>query len=361
MHAAQQGAQSRRPHRVLILAAAPAQILDIAGPAEVLAQAGRLKHAASRGGAADAGGTPYAISVHIFAAGEGAAETSAGIGLRSSVTEAEIRADGRYDTLIVAGGEGARERCREPAIVDLVRRLASRAARIVGVCTGAFILAEAGLLAGRRVTTHWRWCSALAATRDGFAVDPEPIYIRDGNVWTSAGVTAGMDLTLALVENDHGHALALAVARELVLFLRRPGDQKQFSTVLAAQSAPSLRLGDLLAWINENLDRNLSVPELAARACLSPRQFARAFRDETGTTPARMVEQMRVEAARRTLESGRTALGQVARSCGFQTEETMRRSFIRHVGVPPGDYRDRFRRWTSVAPSTANREEEPRP
>ncbi|WP_407530589.1 GlxA family transcriptional regulator [Methylobacterium oryzisoli] len=350
MQLANQSPLSDPPHKVVILAPAPAQLLDVAGPAEVLAQAGHLRRTSLGDTAASAGAVLYDVRVHIVA-GKGLGDTSAGVGLRSSVSEAELRANGSLDTLIVAGGEGARTRCAEPDIVDLVRTLAGRAERIIGVCTGAFLLAEAGLLHGRRVTTHWRWCAELARRHGDLKIDPEPIYVRDGNVWTSAGVTAGMDLTLALVEADHGHALALAVARELVLFLRRPGDQKQFSTVLAAQSAPSLRLGDLLAWMNENLHRTLSVPELAARACLSPRQFARAFRAETGVTPGRMVERLRVEAARRVLESGRMPLGIVASACGFQTEETMRRSFLRQVGVPPGDYRERFRRQSSATPT----------
>ena len=324
------------PHHVQILLFEGVQSLDVTGPLEVFTLAGHYRVTT-----AGPGGVPV--------------RTSSGLRLTPDAALAEPTAG----TLVVPGGAGTRE--SPPEVIAWLQDHGHVPSRVMSVCTGAFLLAEAGLLDGRRATTHWQYCDSLAGRHPRVDVDPEPIFVSDGGVWTSAGVTAGMDLTLALVENDHGHALALAVARELVLFLRRPGDQKQFSTVLAAQSAPSLRLGDLLAWINENLDRNLSVPELAARACLSPRQFARAFRDETGTTPARMVEQMRVEAARRTLESGRTALGQVARSCGFQTEETMRRSFIRHVGVPPGDYRDRFRRWTSVAPSTANREEEPRP
>lgn len=331
-----------RIHRILILAVAPAQLLDIAGPAEVLAQASAMKRLEGHRG--DETTRPlYQIDLHIVSE-PGSPETSSGLQFRSSVARNEVTAGEKYDSLIVAGGEGARRRCSEPDIVDLVRRIATRAERVVAVCTGVFLLAEAGLLTGRRVTTHWRWCSALAAQHPEIEVDPDPIYIRDRRVWTSAGITAGMDLTLALVEEDHGHALALAVARQLVLFLRRPGDQKQFSTVLSAQGAKSSRLRDLLAWMNDNLHRALSVPELADRACLSPRQFARAFRDETGVTPARMVERMRVEAARRILEDGRSGLATVAMACGFQTEETMRRSFLRFVGVPPGDYRDRFRR-----------------
>ncbi|MBR0647393.1 GlxA family transcriptional regulator [Plastoroseomonas hellenica] len=323
--------------RVLILGVAPVQLLDIAGPAEVLAQAGRQL---ARDGAR--GEPPYAVST-IIVPGQGLAATSAGLDLPSTASEAQVLGWDAIDTLIVAGGEGARSRADDPSVQRLLRRLAPRARRIASVCTGAFILAAGGLLDGRRVTTHWRWCAELARRHPALTVDPEPIFIRDGTLWTSAGVTAGMDLLLALVEEDHGHALALAVARELVLFLRRPGDQKQFSTVLSAQTGPSARLGGLLAWIAENLHRPLPVEVLAARACLSPRQFARVFREETGMTPARLVEQLRVEAARQRLESGRAGLAAVVAACGFGTEETMRRAFLRQVGASPGDYRDRFR------------------
>ncbi len=324
--------------RVLILAMAPVQLLDVAGPAEVLAQAGRL-HAPQQG-QGDGTLVLYDVALHMV----GGTATSAGLPLGSTITEPALLAAPPYDTLVVVGGEGARQRADDPALQHLVRHLAPRARRVVGVCTGAFILAAAGLLRGRSVTTHWRWCADLARRHPDLSVMPDPIYVRDGHVWTSAGVTAGMDLALALVEADHGHTLALAVARELVLFLRRPGSQKQFSTVLAAQTGPATRLGELLAWIEENLGGKLPVEALATRACLSPRQFARVFQETTGTTPARLVERLRVEAARRRLEHGRAGLAGVAASCGFQTEETMRRAFLRQVGVAPGEYRDRFHR-----------------
>ncbi|GJD56868.1 GlxA family transcriptional regulator [Methylobacterium dankookense] len=324
------------PRRVLILAAAPAQLLDIAGPAEILAQASRL------GRPAGSEARLYDIACHVVPE-PGTPATSAGLPLGSTLSAEELLGWSALDTLIVAGGEGARRRGDEAAIRDLTRHLAARARRVVGVCTGAFILAAAGCLNGRRVTTHWRWCDELARRHPGLAVDPEPIYVQDGRVWTSAGITAGMDLALALVEADHGHALALAVARELVMFLRRPGSQKQFSPHLSAQNGLSARLADLPAWMSENLHRPLRVETLAARVGLSPRQFARAFRAEAGTTPARMLERLRVEAARRMLESDGAGLTAVATLCGFQADETMRRAFLRHVGVPPGDYRDRFR------------------
>ena len=330
------------PRRVLILSAAPALLLDIAGPAEVLTLAGQLR-AVEKGGRGEVGrfAPLYDVAFHVVPT-PGKPSTSAGLGLLSTATEGELLAWDALDTLIVAGGEGARNRAGDAAVQKLVRHLAPRSRRVVGVCTGSFILAAAGLLDGRRVTTHWRWCAELARRHPAVRVDPDPIYIRDGGVWTSAGVTAGMDLLLALVEDDHGHELSLAVARYLVVFLRRPGSQKQFSAALAAQTGPGERFGDLLAWMSENLHRPLSVEDLAEHARLSPRQFARAFREEVGATPALMLERLRVEAARRSLETGRAGLAAVVGACGFGTEETMRRAFLRQVGTPPGDYRDRF-------------------
>ncbi len=337
-----------KSHRVVLLAAAPVQLLDVAGPVEVFAQATQMKASSGDGILAHSSDAPaYEIDVFIIPY-EGQTKSSSGIGLSSTISRDELLSLKEIDTLIIAGGEGARNRCAEPEIVELVSLLAKRAGRIAGVCTGAFLLAETGLLQGCKITTHWRWCAELHRRYQGVSVDPDPIYVQDGNLWTSAGVTAGMDLALALVEADFGHVLALSVARELVLFLRRPGDQKQFSSVLAAQSAPSRRLRDLVAWMTDNLHRSLTVSEMASRACLSPRHFARAFQAETGITPARMVERLRVEAARRALEDGRAALSIVAMTCGFQSEETMRRSFLRQVGIPPGEYRERFRSYPSL-------------
>lgn len=330
------------PRRVLILGAAPCQLLDIAGPAEILAQAGQLRTPGKDADAADDRAPLYSVSCLIVSE-PNSPDTSAGLTVQSTVTEAEALGWTDLDTLIVVGGEGARRRCIDPAIRTLTQRLAAKARRVVGVCTGAFILAEAACLRGRKVTTHWRWCDELRRRHPDLVVDPEPIFVRDGRVWTSAGITAGMDLTLALVEADHGHALALAVARELVMFLRRPGGQKQFSTVLSAQAGLSVRLADLMAWMGENLHRQLPVDALAARAGLSPRQFARAFRSETGVTPARMLEHLRVETARRMLESDQAGVSDVAARCGFHADETMRRAFLRHLGVPPGAYRNSFR------------------
>ncbi|MFE2252448.1 GlxA family transcriptional regulator, partial [Streptomyces lavendulae] len=217
-----------------------------------------------------------------------------------------------------------------------------RAPRLVSVCTGGLLLAEAGLLDGRRATTHWYSCERMARDYPRVSVEPDPIYVRDGPVSTSAGVTAGIDLALALVEEDLGRDVALLIARHLVVFLRRPGNQAQFSAQLAAQTARREPLRDVQQWITEHPGGDLSVESLAARAALSPRHFARAFQAETGVTPGRYVERVRVEHARRLLEEGGEGVAQVARACGYRTPEALRRAFVRHLGQPPTEYRRRF-------------------
>ena len=212
------------------------------------------------------------------------------------------------------------------------------------MCTGAFLLAKAGLLDGRRATTHWAYCAAFARRYPAVTVEPDPIFVRDGNVATSAGVTAGMDLALALVEEDLGRDVALEAARHLVVFLQRPGGQAQFSAQLAAQVADRAPLRELQAWIPDHLDDDLTVPALARRARMSDRNFARAFRRETGMTPGAYVEAARVERARIALEAGDLPVEAIAHQAGFGTVETMRRAFRRRVGVSPIDYRTRFRR-----------------
>jgi transcriptional regulator GlxA family with amidase domain len=231
----------------------------------------------------------------------------------------------------------------DAALIARLRRVAARPRRLGSVCTGAFLLAATGLLDGRRATTHWAFCEQLAAEHPRIEVDPDPIFVRDGNVYTSAGVTSGMDLALALVEEDHGRELALAVARWLVLFLKRPGGQSQFSAQLSAQLASRAPLQELQAWIVENVGEDLSVAALAARAGMSPRNFARVFTREVGVTPARFVETARVEAARRQLEeNGGQGVDGVAFTCGFGSAETLRRAFLRTLRVSPRDYRSRF-------------------
>jgi transcriptional regulator GlxA family with amidase domain len=245
------------------------------------------------------------------------------------------------DLLIVPGGEGSRR--ANPELVGWLRTYGRRANRLVSVCTGAFLLAEAGLLDGRGVTTHWAYCSALAAKYPAIRVDPDPIFIRDGNVATSAGVTAGIDLALALVEDDLGRDAALDIARHLVVFLRRPGNQAQFSAQLAGQLAKRDPLRDVQRWIADHPAADLSVETLASQASLSPRQFARAFAAEVGMPPGRYVDRVRLETARRHLEDTADGVEQTARSCGYGTPEAMRRAFLRTLGVSPDEYRRRFR------------------
>ncbi|WP_445147690.1 GlxA family transcriptional regulator [Baekduia sp. Peel2402] len=324
--------------RVVVLALPKPQSLDIVGPVEVFDAAARIV-AARRGGDA-----PLPYQVTVVAPGVGAdavVRTSSGLRLL-----ADPLPRGAVDTIVVAGGEGARRVADDDPAIAWLRRTAPRARRVTSVCTGAFALGRAGLLDGCRVTTHWAWRAALARECPGATVDPEdPIYVRDGAVWTSAGVTAGMDLALALVEEDHGADVALEVARWLVVFLKRPGGQAQFSAGLAAQTAVAATarepLRALHTWMNDNLGADLSVGALAARACLSERQFARAWRAETGVTPAAFVEALRVERARALLEDG-VAVEVVARECGFGSAEVLRRVFHRRLGVAPSAYRERF-------------------
>jgi transcriptional regulator GlxA family with amidase domain len=251
-------------------------------------------------------------------------------------------ARGAIDVLLVAGGEGTPSAMVDSKLTAWLRRTSARSRTVASVCSGAFVLAEAGLLDGRRATTHWSVCEQLAARYPTVDVDADPIYVRDGDVWTSAGVTAGMDLALALVEEEQGRDVALAIARRLVLFLRRPGNQSQFSAQLSLQTADRDALREIQRLIAEHPDADLSVDALAARAAMSPRHFARCFRDETGSTPARFVEAARVEAARRRLEESGDSIESIARACGFGTAETMRRTFVRALHVAPTEYRRRF-------------------
>jgi transcriptional regulator GlxA family with amidase domain len=258
------------------------------------------------------------------------------------------------DTLIVAGGWGVYAAARDAALLAWVRRHAARSRRVASVCTGAFMLAAAGLLDGRRAVTHWTRCDELAQRYPRIDVDPDPIFIRDGAFWTSAGVTAGIDLTLALIEDDLGSALALEVARHLVVFLKRPGGQAQFSATLSLQKEGE-RFGELHAWIMENFTAKLSVGALAERAGMSERSFVRHYRAETGMTPARSIEQLRLEAARRLLGDTAFPIKRIAARCGFGSEETMRRSFLRSAGVTPQAYRERFSAGGETAPGEPSR------
>jgi transcriptional regulator GlxA family with amidase domain len=313
------------PARQVVIVAFPGvQSLDVTGPLEVFHGAGCAARGAYEVAVATLDGAPV--------------PTTSGIDLGGGVALHDL---GPIDTLIVAGGEGRRN--VDPRLVDWLRERAPAARRIASVCTGTFLLAAAGLLDGRRVTTHWAWAEALVLEHPDVDVDPEPIFTRHGNVWTSAGVTAGMDLALAMVEEDLGRDVALETARGLVLFLRRPGGQSQFSAQLAVQAADHEPIRELLVWIVEHPSDDLSVETLARRVAMSPRHFARVFAREVGTTPARYVETVRVEAARRRLEESSHGVDAIADTCGFGTAETMRRAFLRTLRVAPSAYRGFFR------------------
>jgi transcriptional regulator GlxA family with amidase domain len=315
------------PLRVEILAFPDVQLLDVAGPLQVFASANDLVVATGRP-------RPYEP---VVVADRARVTASAGLGLATRRLPPPRRP---LDTLIVAGGFGVYSACENAKVVRWIRARAKAARRLASVCSGAYLLATAGLLDGRRAVTHWRRCADFARRFPAVHLEPDPIFIRDGNVWTSAGITAGIDLALALVEEDLGRALALAVARHLVVFLKRPGGQAQFSATLALQHGDA-RFERLHAWVADNLRGDLSVASLADAAGMSERSFVRHYRRATGRTPARAVEQVRVEAARHLLERGRP-VKRVAAHCGFGSDETMRRSFLRLLGTTPQAYRERF-------------------
>jgi transcriptional regulator GlxA family with amidase domain len=313
-------------HRVVVLAFDRFQSLDVTGPVEAFSIATRYF------------GAEYEIEL-VTPDGAPARATS-GLSLNADAAIGDVA--GPIGTLVIAGGEGAGRAARDERVVAWVREAASRSDRVASVCTGAFILAAAGLLDGRRATTHWDSCQRLAERHPQITVETDPIFVRDGNVLTSAGVTAGIDLALALIEDDLGPEAALRTAQSLVMFVRRPGGQSQFSAQLKAAPARREPLRDVQAHIAEHPAADLSVPALAARAFMSERNFARAFRAETGMTPAVYVEHTRVERARRELETTDLPVEAVAARCGFGTVETMRRAFARRVGVNPAAYRERF-------------------
>jgi transcriptional regulator GlxA family with amidase domain len=278
--------------------------------------------------------------VEVVADGTEPVPTSAGI--RLVPTGALPSADAELDTVIVPGGPGVSEAEENPILVDWLRAAAPRARRVASVCSGALLLARAGLLDQRRATTHWASCSTLARRFPAVEVVRDPIFVRDGNVYTSAGVTAGMDLALALIEEDLGRDAALEVARWMVMFVKRPGGQSQFSATLAGQLAETEPIREVQEWIGDHIDADLSVPALARRAHMSERNFARVFQREVGTTPGRYVESIRLERARMALSDGSQPIGAVARHCGFGTATSMRRAFERRLRVRPTDYRARF-------------------
>jgi len=315
-------------HTVLF-AVPPIMELDIVGPMSVFAAANRI-----------CGHNDIGYKIETITTDPACVITgSLGLSFSAHRYYREIR--GQVDTLLVIGGAGALT-MREPSVLSWLRRMAAKVRRLGSVCTGAFLLAEAGLLNGKRATTHWAWTHKLASRYPNVVVEQDPIWVQNGNVYTSAGVTAGMDLALGFVEEDYGSEVALKVARDLVLFLRRPGGQSQFSVSLAAQASQRKNIFELQTWMAENLSGELSVETLAQRAAMSPRNFARVFVRELGFTPARYVERIRLEAARHHLERSERSLEEIASTCGFGSAELMRRAFSRSLGITPGRYRAHF-------------------
>jgi transcriptional regulator GlxA family with amidase domain len=313
---------------VEILAFPDAQVLDVAGPLQVFASANTW--------ALNAGlDAPYEVRV---VAQTSPVITNSGLAL---VVAPLPHSNARLDTLVIAGGSGVRQALKDAALLRWISQRSRRARRVVSICTGAFLLAAAGLLKGRRAVTHWSACDELARHNPSTHVEADPIYVHDGSVWTSAGVTSGIDLSLALVEEDVGHGIAMAIARDLVVFLKRPGGQAQFSQVLALQAGDDA-FGRLHAWMAEHLSSDLSVPALADRASMSVRTFVRRYGAATGQSPARAVERLRVEAAQRMLAGSGMTIKRVAQRCGFGTEETMRQSFQRLLAIAPREFRSRF-------------------
>jgi transcriptional regulator GlxA family with amidase domain len=296
------------------------QLLDAAGPISVFEIAARF-----------AGQPP---SIKVLAETPGPVRSSSGVEMLAR----GLKPSGAITTLIVAGGEGVDAAATSENTLALVRAMAKRGVRVASVCSGAYILAEAGLLDGRRATTHWRRTRHFLSAYPKVKLEPDRIFVRDGNIWSSAGITAGIDLALAMVAEDFGDEIAQKTARQLVLYHRRSGGQSQFSSLLELK-APSGRFGPLLSWAREHLDAPLTVEDLAEQAGMSSRHFTRAFIAETGSTPSKAVERLRIEVARQRVQSSSEAIERVAHSTGFRDPERMRRAFIRAFGQPPQSLR----------------------
>ena len=327
------------PLRVMMLGFDDAQILDIAGPVQLLAAATR------------ADGSP-AYAVELVAKHRGPITTTSGLTLFASRGFDDISADDLavLDTFLVSGGQGTRALEHDVATIAFISRVALQARRTASICTGSILLAAAGLLDGKPATTHWAYAPKLARDYPHVKVDGDAIFTRSGSVWTSAGVTAGMDLALALIEDDLGRDAALAIARYHVMYLMRPGGQSQYSAQLAAQAVDDERIAQVCAYIIDNPTADLSVPQLADIAHMSERNFARRFAENASMRPALFVERARLDEARRRLSDARVPLERVAFEAGFGQAERMRRAFLKHLGVTPNRYRERFRT-TRRAPS----------
>jgi transcriptional regulator GlxA family with amidase domain len=321
--------------RIVFVSGPNVEILDLVGPLQVFTRASDMYTRASPG-------SPPIYSVEVVSISSNRSLiANCGVRITADRTFREVR--GKIDTLLVAGGDAIEQNEINPEAVRWLKRISPRIRRVGSVCTGAMLLARAGLLDGRRATTHWNWCQTLIKRAPRARVERDPIFVRDENVYTSAGVTAGMDLALALVEEDHGSRLALQVARNLVLYLRRPGGQSQFSAALSLQLTDRKPLLELEAWVLDNLQKPLTVSLLAQRVAMSPRNFARVFTKEMKTTPAKFVVRLRVEAARRRLEESHNSMEMIAGECGFGNVNSMRNVFQRTLKVAPGQYRRHFR------------------
>jgi transcriptional regulator GlxA family with amidase domain len=334
MNRTKQAAERRILHvinrRIVILAAPPFDELNVVGVFQVFGTANDFfpEHA-----------KPYRIQV-ASASAESKMTGYSGLSILPDLYYRDVR--DKIDTLLLASGPVSHSDV-DMDLLQWIIRWSRKVRRLGSICSGAFLLAETGLLDGRRATTHWAHVKEFGARFPKVLLDPDPIWLRDGNIYTSAGVTSGMDLALALVEEDLGSKVALAVARQLVLFLRRPGGQSQFSRLLEAQASSRGPLREVLVWAVENLDKDLSVENLALHAAMSRRNFTRVFTAELGTSPAHYIEQLRIEAARHLLEDSWKNLEEIASACGFSSAELMRRTFLRLIGITASEYRERFR------------------
>ena len=305
------------------------KLFDLAGPLQVFADT-----------LSKLNGNPLYENVVASESG-GIVSTDTGIDVTTAKLSTIMRR--KIDTLLVVGGSAAKEAARDEILISKLSRLSARCRRIGSICTGAFLLAEAGLLDGKRAVTHWESCDALGAAFPAVMVDHDPIFVRDGEIWTSAGVSAGVDLALAMVEADYGHAAAMDVARSLVVFLKRPGGQSQFSSLLTAQDSDGTgRFSELHDWIVDHLHEDLSVETLARQCGMSGRNFSRVYKTVVGVSPARSVELIRLDAAKRLLQMSDLSLKLVSSRCGFGDEQRLRQVFLRHLGIPPSDYRAKF-------------------
>jgi transcriptional regulator GlxA family with amidase domain len=318
---------------IVIVAPPETSLLDVAGPLEVFSKASSLPSLMQK--------DPLSYTTHVVSTQPGKiVYTSTGLPI---VCEGNIKSiDYEIDTLLVAGIPNAPENMVDKWTLRWLQVQASTIRRLGSVCAGAFILAEAGILKGRRATSHWMVCEKLARLYPDVSVEVDPIFIKDGNIYTSAGISTGMDLALAMVEEDYGRKIALMVAQKLVLYLKRPGNQSQFSTMLSFQKVNHQPICELQDWLIEHLNEEHTVESLAERASMSPRNFARVFLRESGITPAKFIEKLRLETARRRLEETSLTIDEISGECGLGGADTMRRLFLRHLKTTPSDYRRSF-------------------